>query len=115
MLSVDHQEATADRLVPDSAVIDGGMWEPWLMEGIAQTAAVLNGMNQRVTGGEARKGMLVGMRRLRIHRRPEASETVRFHVELVKRLGPLTLIDGSAMGGDEVIAAGEMKFYVVVA
>ncbi len=112
MQGVDHRQATADRLVPDTATIDGKFWEPWLVEGLAQTAAVLNGWNERITGGKAHKGMLVGVRRLRIHRRPKADETVRFHVELVKRLGPLTLIDGRATVGDELIAAGEMKFYV---
>lgn len=112
MHSVDHRQATADRLVPDTATIDGELWEAWLVEGIAQTAAVLNGMNERISGGEAHKGMLVGVRKLRIHRRPKTSETVRFHVELVKRLGPLTLIEGRATVGDELIAAGEMKFYV---
>jgi 3-hydroxymyristoyl/3-hydroxydecanoyl-(acyl carrier protein) dehydratase len=114
VLGVDHQAATTDRLIPDAATIAGKLWEPWLVEGLAQTAGILNGMNERTTGGTSRKGMLVGVRRLKFHRRPTVGETVRFHVELVKRLGPLTLIDGRVTAGDDLIAAGEMKFYVEV-
>jgi 3-hydroxymyristoyl/3-hydroxydecanoyl-(acyl carrier protein) dehydratase len=86
------------------------MWEPWLLEGLAQTAAVLNGKNAK--DEKPKKGMLVGARGLKILRRPRAGETIRYHVNLIKRLGPLTLVEGTAWVGDESIASGNLKFYV---
>jgi 3-hydroxymyristoyl/3-hydroxydecanoyl-(acyl carrier protein) dehydratase len=86
------------------------MWEPWILEGLAQTAAVLNVYNAGDRG--PKKGMLVGARGLKIRRCPTAGETIRYHVDLIKRLGPLTLVAGTAWVGDESIASGDLKFYV---
>ena len=47
---------------------DGGMWEPGLLEGLAQTASLL----QAGPAGATLQGvgMLVGVKRLRVARRP---------------------------------------------
>lgn len=87
-------------------------WEPWLVEGLAQTAAVLDGDNRDGGLPEDHKGMLVGVRRFRIARAPRVGESIVFRVDLVKKLGPVTLVDGTATVGDETIASGELKFYV---
>ena len=112
VLFVDQSRALTRRTIVGEAVLGGRIWEPWLIEGLAQTAAVLNGNNEMKIGRRSAKGMLVGIRNLRIHRRPELGETIQFEVELVKRISPLTLIEGRARVGDEEIAAGQMKFYV---
>lgn len=90
---------------------DVDCWEPWLVEGLAQTAAVLDGDNRGALAAD-HKGMLVGVRRFRIERAPLVGETVVFRVDLVKKLGAVTLVDGTARVGDEEIARGELKFYV---
>ena len=59
--------------------------------------------------------MLVGIRGLRIRRLPRRGETVRYEIGLLKRLGPLSLVDARALVGDEMIAEGTMKFHVEVA
>ena len=56
--------------------------------------------------------MLVGVRHFRIERTPRVGETIVFRVDLVKKLGAITLVDGTAMVADEEIARGELKFYV---
>ena len=56
--------------------------------------------------------MLVGVKRLRIVRRPKAGESLTFRVDLIKRLGPVTLFEGEARAGDETVAQGELKFFV---
>ncbi len=118
MVSVDEKQACCVRVVPTKDISDGTdgdrIWEPWLLEGMAQTAAVLNGHNELLTGRLSNKAMLVGIRGLQIRRRPRAGETVHYHIELIKRISPLVLIGGSACVGDEEIARGEMKFYVEV-
>lgn len=115
VLFVDQSRALTQRTVRGETDSDEPLWELWVIEGLAQTAAVLNGNNQLASGRPAVKGMLVGIRNLQIHRRPKLGETIQFEVELVKRITPLTLIDGRARVDDEEIAVGQMKFYVELA
>jgi predicted hotdog family 3-hydroxylacyl-ACP dehydratase len=115
VVSIDAVSAQAARTVPLEATIDGVLWEPWLIEGLAQTAAVLNGSAERITGQRTTKGMLVGVRNLEIHRLPAAGETIRFAVELIKRISPLSLMACRAYVDDQLVADGVLKFYVEAA
>lgn len=83
--------------------------EPWLIEGLAQTAAL---MNARIYG-KAGLGMLVQVRRFEIARPPREGETLDFRVDLVRLLLPLSLVSGRVQAADgERIASGELKFYL---
>jgi predicted hotdog family 3-hydroxylacyl-ACP dehydratase len=115
VLEVDATRASTARTVPSDATCDGRLWEPWLIEGMAQTAAVLNGANQRAPARPAGKGMLVGVRNFDVLRAPATGETIRFEIELIKRIAPLSLMHGRALVGDELVASGELKFYVEAA
>ncbi|MCB9869791.1 MAG: hypothetical protein H6837_08030 [Planctomycetes bacterium] len=103
--------ATAERRVPASP--DGPMWEGWLIEGLAQTAAAMRG-GQPDAGGSAQRGMLVGLRDVAFGRRPLPGELVEFEVVLLKQLGTLTLFAATARAGGEVVARGTMKFHIEV-
>jgi|GEM_PF-1516888 len=106
--SDDHALCEYD--VREGPHLQGGrMWEPGLLEGLAQTAALL----QAGAAGATLQGvgMLVGVKRLRIERRPRAGELVRWRVDLIKRLGPFLLAEGRATAGEELLASGELKFY----
>lgn len=85
-----------------------GEWEGWLVEGLAQTAAVLNAEAYDETGN----GMLVQVRRFDIARPPKAGERLTLRVDIVRRLPPLTLATGRATSGEETLAEGELKFYL---
>jgi len=88
-------------------------WEPFLVEGLAQTAAVLNAHDDKKSGRTAaHEGVLVAVRKFEIVRPPRAGERVTLRVDLIRRIAPLTLMRGEVRSGDEVIARGEMKFYV---
>jgi 3-hydroxymyristoyl/3-hydroxydecanoyl-(acyl carrier protein) dehydratase len=83
--------------------------EPWLIEGLAQTAALLNAQVYGVTG----LGMLVQVRRFEVARVPREGEPLDFRIEMVRRLPPLTLMTGRVQDADgELVAAGEFKFYL---
>lgn len=103
-----------DRLVEadrEHAVAEGvaRAAEPWLVEGLAQTAALMNAKAY----GESGLGMLVQVRRFEIVRAPREGEVLEFRVDLVRRLAPLSLMDGRVHGADgEPIASGELKFYL---
>jgi 3-hydroxymyristoyl/3-hydroxydecanoyl-(acyl carrier protein) dehydratase len=79
-----------------------------LIEGLAQTAAVLNGTHEDSRG----RGLLVGLKNLRMYRRVRVGERLRFEIDLIRRLPPLVLTRGRASVGDEVVAEGELKFFV---
>jgi len=84
-------------------------WEPWLIEGLAQTAALLNA----TAYGETERGMLVQVRRFEIARPPRADEQLTMRVDVVIRLSPVHLLRGEVRdAAGDVIATGELKFYV---
>lgn len=90
---------------------DGRLWAGALVEGLAQTAAVLGAQAGR--GGAADlSARFVGARGVRFARRPQGGETVRYSVEVIKALGPLVLVSGEARCGEEVVAAGNLKLYL---
>lgn len=104
IISVDDDRAVTEHVVPSG----DEQWEGFLIEGLAQTAAVLNG---HADGGSGR-GLLVGLKDLQVHRRARPGEVLRFEVELVRRLAPLILVSGKASSAEELLAHGELKFFV---
>ena len=105
ILEVDDEHAITEQVVRDN-------WEGWLIEGLAQTAAVLNEHEEEKSGLASSKGMLVGVRKFDITRSPREGETVRMRIDLIRRITPLTLMRCEARAGDELLATGELKFYV---
>ena len=100
-------EATPAHAVAEARAAEA--WEPWLIEGLAQTAALLNA----TAYGETQRGMLVQVRRFDIVRPPRANERLTMRVDVVLRLSPVHLLKGEVRDADgEVIATGELKFYV---
>jgi 3-hydroxyacyl-[acyl-carrier-protein] dehydratase len=106
--------AVATRLVPNGPDVDarGALWEEGLIEGLAQTASALHTFGARRGGRKLARGMLVGINQLTIHRRARAGERIEYRVELIRQLEAVSLVRGSARAGDEVLAEGELKFYV---
>ena len=108
--SEDHAVCELD-VREGAQVVDGSLWEPGLVEGLAQSSAVLQSCaapdGQRLEG----VGMLVGVRRFAVRRRPTVGEQDTWRVDIVKRLGPYLLVEGVARCGEEVLASGELKFY----
>ncbi len=105
IVEVDDEHAITEQVAR-------GSWECWLIEGLAQTAAVLNKHDEKRTGAESTKGMLVGVRKFDIIRPPRDGEVVTLRIDLIRRITPLTLMRAEARVGDELLASGELKFYV---
>ena len=85
-----------------------GPWEGWLVEGLAQTAALLNAEGYDEVG----RGLLVQVRHFDIHRVPVEGEALTLRLDLVRRLPPLTLMTGKVTCGSETLAEGELKFFL---
>lgn len=121
ILCVDRiLEANSERVLAEFDVIDGPhldggvMWEQSLLEGLAQSAAVLQSEPDSKESDRVELegvGMLVGVRKFVVLRQPQVGECVRWCVELIKRLGPFMLTNCHAECDGEVVARGELKFY----
>ncbi len=110
VLASTSERAAAERAARDGP--DGFVWEGQLIEGLAQTAAAMLHRGLEEGGRRLAKGMLVGIRGLRLARLPATSEAVRFEAELIRAILPLALVRGRAMCGGETVAEGELKFFV---
>jgi len=119
ILSIDRilpcggDRAAAEGDVAEGPLLqEGELWEGALIEGMTQTAAVLLQARLGEEGLRLSKGVLAGIRGLRIERRPRRGETVRYDVEVIRILFPFSLVSCEARCGDDRIARGEMKFFV---
>ncbi len=127
IVSAEPEAVTCTYKVRDAGICPDApneYWEPGLIEGIAQTAAVMNGRDAIASGRQAhsagqtagqtaeQKGMLVAVRKFSVKRRARRGETITYRAELIRRITPLSLVHGTARVGEEVIAEGEFKFYV---
>jgi hypothetical protein len=82
------------------------------IEGLAQAAAVL--LAQAFARHELPddpRGMLVAVKRFAVERQPAAGATLHYHVQLVRRFGPTTLLRGHVECGGERLAHGELTLW----
>lgn len=113
VVSLELERAVAEQDVADPAHLRGDeLWEGALIEGLAQTAALL--ASAAPTGEEPRpvRGMLVALRAFELSRRPRRGETVRYAIQPQTRLGGAILVRGEASVGEEVVARGRLQFVV---
>jgi 3-hydroxymyristoyl/3-hydroxydecanoyl-(acyl carrier protein) dehydratase len=89
------------------------LWEGALIEGLAQTAALLGAsLDGGDEGPQPIRGLLVGLRRFELGRAVRLGERVDCEVELVTRLGGGVLVAGRAQVGEEVVASGRLQFVI---
>ncbi len=111
---IGDQWVVAERLVEPGPEVsaEGLLWEGVLIEGLAQTASVLHAHAAHLEGSRVARGMLVGLSHLVFHRQARVGERIEYHVELTRLLEPVSLVHGVARAGGEVLAEGDLKFYI---
>lgn len=111
---IGDQWVVAERLVEPGPEVgpDGLLWEGVLIEGLAQTASVLHARAAHLEGRRVARGMLVGLSHLVFHRQARVGERIEYRVELTRLLEPVSLMHGVARAGGEVLAEGDLKFYI---
>lgn len=115
IVECNETDATCAMTVREGAFTDGEcLWEPMLLEAVAQTAAVMSGNRLRKIGTKLERGLLVGVRGFAIHREVRVGERVVCHVKVLRRLDQFVLVDGRVTCGDDVVAEGQLKFHEVV-
>ena len=99
----------------DYASSDAGLAEVILIECLAQTVAAMSGLNARQSGHPPGMGMLVGVDHFEIHAPPVPQVETQLLIKVENRLGPFLLVHGKALQKSEVIAEGNLKFYIEAA
>jgi predicted hotdog family 3-hydroxylacyl-ACP dehydratase len=98
-------------------VSEGRVLESALVECVAQTAAAMKALAARRGGnavagrGDTAPGLLAGVTAFRVFRRPAAGERLTIRIREDKQLGPMSLVTGRVLCGDEVVAEGQLKVY----
>ena len=108
------REARASFRVVAGPLTRGGqeLWSGALIEGLAQTAALLGAALAGGEGAEPRpiRGLLVGLRKFVLGRPVSVGEEVNCAVTLVTQLGGGVLVSGQATVAEEVVASGRLQF-----
>jgi 3-hydroxymyristoyl/3-hydroxydecanoyl-(acyl carrier protein) dehydratase len=108
----DRGEAVRTFRRGDYGVVDGMVPESLLIEGLAQTAAAMQGYQRLQSALPAGGGMLVGLDRVRFLERVAVDQELRLSVQLVTRVGPFRIIAGRVHCGGRLVAEGEFKVLI---
>ena len=91
---------------------DGYLQEPWLIENIAQTAAVGVGFEYRNEDKDIPTGYIGAVQKLTIHKLPEIGKSIITEINIEHKIFNTTLINGKITCNDELIADCTMKIFL---
>ncbi len=83
----------------------------YMIELIAQTAALGNCYDALASGMKPRDGMLVGIDSFSWLVRPEAGTSVRIETDISFVFGAMKVIHGEVYAGEDLLAAGDIKVW----
>jgi 3-hydroxymyristoyl/3-hydroxydecanoyl-(acyl carrier protein) dehydratase len=86
--------------------------ETALVECVAQTTAALFGYQRLANPGGSGLGFLAALSSFSFTRPARIDEPLRIEVQVVRTLGPMCIVSGRVLAGDELIAGGEIKIYL---
>jgi predicted hotdog family 3-hydroxylacyl-ACP dehydratase len=92
---------------------DGALADVALLELLAQSFAALQGYADSFSGQQPRQGFLVGVRKVSFFARPHLGDRLRIHVQATARLEGFAVVEGKVMRGDEMLAEGNLKLWIV--
>lgn len=108
-------EAAGDRAIVAGREPTGAGSLPWALgaiEGLAQSTAVL--LSHAIAAAQLPdrpQGLLVAIRRFTVSAAPPPGGEIHYHVQLVRRFGPTTLVAGHAECAGRRLAAGELTLW----
>jgi 3-hydroxyacyl-[acyl-carrier-protein] dehydratase len=114
LVSFDQDSAVATKCFDDDSygVDDGVVAEPLLIEALAQTVAAFHGKHRRLQGMEPTMGMLVGVNDFEFILPAKSKYKLEISVRIDKVLGQFRIASGAIHQQGNLIAKGEMKFYI---
>jgi predicted hotdog family 3-hydroxylacyl-ACP dehydratase len=116
LLSVHEGCGVTESVLPRTTLMadgEGRLDEVAFMEMIAQSYAAFNGYMDLVEGKPAGEGFLVGVRHLEVTGRAYAGDRLLTSIRTVTSFGGFAVVEGSVTRGDETIASGIIKLWLV--
>jgi predicted hotdog family 3-hydroxylacyl-ACP dehydratase len=116
LLSVHEGCGVTESVLPRTSMMadgEGRLDEVAFMEMIAQSFAAYKGYLDLVEGKPAGEGFLVGVRHLEVTGRAYAGDRLLTSIRTVTAFGGFAVVEGSVARGDETIASGIIKLWLV--
>jgi predicted hotdog family 3-hydroxylacyl-ACP dehydratase len=116
LLSVHEGCVVTESVLPRSSMMadgEGKIDELAFMELIAQSYAAFKGYMDRMDGKPPSEGFLVGVRHLEITGRAYAGDRLLTSIRTVTTFGGFAVVEGAVTRGDETIASGIIKLWLV--
>lgn len=107
-------KAVAEAVIPSSGICveNGQLFQEYLIELIAQTAAMANGFDLLKEGKTLNEGMLVGVDSFSLNRLTPSGEVVKIITEKTFEFGPVKVIYGEICNESGVIyGSGSIKVW----
>lgn len=113
LLARDGARSTVRATLPESGicVANSQLLPEYLVELIAQAAALASGYDARCLGKPTHSGMLVGIDGFSFHGRAIPGRAVRIETEIKFALGALKMIYGKVYDDLQLLAAGDIKVW----
>ena len=92
---------------------EGKLHEVAFLEMIAQSYAAFKGYMDLLEGKPAGQGFLVGVRHLEVTGRAYAGDRLLTSIRTVASFGGFAVVEGSVTRGDETVASGIIKLWLV--
>jgi 3-hydroxyacyl-[acyl-carrier-protein] dehydratase len=108
--------AVAESVLPRSSIMadgEGKIDEVAFMELIAQSYAAFKGYTDRMDGKPPGEGFLVGVRHLEFTGRAYAGDRLQTSIRTVAAIGGFAVVEGAVTRGDETLASGTLKLWLV--
>jgi len=116
LVSVNDGCAVAESVLPQSTMMadrEGRIDEVAFMELIAQSYAAFKGYMDRMDGKPPGEGFLVGVRHLEISGTAHAGDRLLTSIRTVAEFGGFAVVEGTVTRGDETLASGTLKLWLV--
>jgi predicted hotdog family 3-hydroxylacyl-ACP dehydratase len=116
LLSVHEGCGVTESVLPRTSMMadgEGRIDEVAFMELIAQSYAAFKGYMDLVKGKPAGEGFLVGVRNLEVTGRAYAGDRLLTSIRTVTSFGGFAVVEGGVTRGDETIASGIIKLWLV--
>lgn len=116
LISVTDGWAVVESVLPRSSILadgEGKIDEVAFVELIAQSFAAFKGYMDRMDGKPPGEGFLVGVRRLGITGPAYAGDRLRTSIRTVAAIGGFVVVEGVVRRGDETLASGTLKLWLV--
>ncbi|MCL5884032.1 MAG: 3-hydroxyacyl-ACP dehydratase [Deltaproteobacteria bacterium] len=116
LVSINDGCAVAESVLPRSTMMadgEGKIDEVAFLELIAQSYAAFKGYMDRLDGKPPGEGFLVGVRDLEVTGRAYAGDRLLTSIRTVAAIGGFAVVEGTVTRGDETLAAGTLKLWLV--